>query len=235
MQQHLTYDSLEKIAIGKPVDRLSYMSAACSGKTVLDVGCFDERSPKKHSTEHWLHGRILQQATKVIGIDSSGKLPIAGIVTGPNGKILRRDASTLDLDGIDTEEIEVIVAGEFIEHLEHPMGFLREVKKKLPGRELIISTPNGACFSNNLVGMISREVQDPDHLQNFTFKTLNTMCLRVGFQSWEIIPYRFYATSMILDSSGFKKIFAQFVQIPIRWVERLFPLLSFGYIVKIRV
>ncbi|MDZ4313849.1 MAG: hypothetical protein U0989_03665 [Azonexus sp.] len=64
---------------------------------------------------------------------------------------------------------------------------------------------------------------------------LNTLCMRAGFQAWEIIPYRFYATEMILRSRGARRLFVSQVQGAIRQVERLFPLLSFGYIVRINV
>jgi len=235
VQKPLSYGSLEKLSIDRPVDRLRYISSGCTGKVVLDIGCFDETALEKQGTEHWLHGLILTTASKVIGIDNSDRLPEEGIVTGDNGRIYRGDAAQLELHGIDSTAIEVIVAGEFIEHIEHPMSFLREVKQRFPGRELIISTPNGCCFANTLLGVFSREVQHPDHLHNFTFKTLNTMCLRAEFANWEIIPYRFYATQMILTSKGLKKWLATFAQSFIRIVERCFPLLSFGYIVRIRV
>ena len=235
MRPVLSYESLEKLDVSAPVDRLDYIASRCEGRAVLDIGCFDETALEKRGTEHWLHGRILGKARRVVGIDISDKLPPEGLETGANGRILRRDAARLDLQGIDTDAIEVVVAGEFIEHLEHPMEFLRELRRKLPGREFVLSTPNGVCFANTLMGTIGREVQHPDHLQNFTYKTLNTMCLRAGFQSWEIIPYRFYATEMILASSGAKKRFVGLVQGCIRVVERCFPLLSFGYIVRIRV
>lgn len=235
MQTELTYESLEKIAIGKPVDRLDHIAALCAGKTVLDIGCYDETALEKRGTGHWLHGRILEVANEVTGIDISEKLPPEGLATGSNGRILRRDAARMDLDGIHVPGIQIVVAGEFIEHLEHPLEFFREVKRKLPGREFVVSTPNGVCFANTLMGAIGREVQHPDHLQNFTFKTLNTMCLRAGFHSWEIIPYRFYATEMILASTGKRRMLVKFVQTFIRGVERIFPLLSFGYVVRIRV
>ncbi|MDE2156065.1 MAG: methyltransferase domain-containing protein [Xanthomonadaceae bacterium] len=233
--QRLTYESLEKLKVDRPVDRLGYISAACTGKGVLDIGCFDETALEKRGTEHWLHGRILQTANEVFGIDISDKIPPEGVVTGANGRILRRDAAKLDLDGIPAGQIQVIVAGEFIEHIESPMAFFREVKQKLGGRELIISTPNGVCFANTLMGIIGREVQHPDHLHNLTYKTLNTQCQRAGFESWEIIPYRFYATEMILASTGAKRMFVKLVQACIRGVERCFPLLSFGYIARIRI
>jgi len=38
----LKYETLEKLPVGRPVDRLSYIAECCRGKTVLDVGCFDE-------------------------------------------------------------------------------------------------------------------------------------------------------------------------------------------------
>ena len=235
MRPVLSYESLEKLDVSAPVDRLDYIASRCEGRAVLDIGCFDETALEKRGTEHWLHGRILGKARRVVGIDISDKLPPEGLETGANGRILRRDAARLDLQGIDTDAIEVVVAGEFIEHLEHPMEFLRELRRKLPGREFVLSTPNGVCFANTLMGTIGREVQHPDHLQNFTYKTLNTMCMRAGFQSWEIIPYRFYATEMILASSGAKKRFVGLVQGCIRVVERCFPLLSFGYIVRVRI
>jgi 2-polyprenyl-3-methyl-5-hydroxy-6-metoxy-1,4-benzoquinol methylase len=235
MQTGLTYESLERIAIRRPVDRLDHIAALCAEKTVLDIGCYDETALEKRGTGHWLHGRILEVANEVTGIDISEKLPPEGLVTGSNGRILRRDAARMDLDGIHAQGIQIVVAGEFIEHLEHPLEFFHEVKRKLPGREFVVSTPNGVCFANTLMGTIGREVQHPDHLQNFTFKTLNTMCLRAGFHSWEIIPYRFYATEMILASTGTRRMLVKFVQTFIRAMERIFPLLSFGYIVRIRV
>ena len=235
MQTPLKYESLEKLHVPRPIDRLDYIASCCEGRVVLDIGCFDETALEKRGTEHWLHGRILTQATRVTGIDISDKLPDEGLETGPNGRILRRDAARMDLQGIDSDSIDVVVAGEFIEHLEHPLQFFREVRQKLPGREFILSTPNGVCFANTVMGTIGREVQHPDHLHNFTYKTLNTMCLRAGFQSWEIIPYRFYATEMILASTGAKRWFVRLVQGCIRVVECCFPLLSFGYIVRIRV
>ena len=107
------------------------------------------------------------------------------------------------------------------------------MKTRFAGRELFISTPNGVSFANTLLGLIGREVQHHDHLHNFTYKILNTLCIRAGFNSWEIIPYRFYATEMILNSSGAKRVFVSMVERSIKLVEQMFPLLSIGYILRI--
>lgn len=235
IQPRLTYETLEKISVPKPVDRLSYIARACRGKRVLDIGCFDETALMKRDTEHWLHGRIATEAARVIGIDSSAAIPAEGLSTGPNAVIVRGDGIDPQSPLLNDADIDVIVAGEFIEHIDGPIAFFRNMKRRFGGRQLIISTPNGATFANTLLGSAGREVQHPDHVQVFTYKTLNTLCLRAEFVEWEIIPYRFYATEMILQSRGVKRLAAQLVQGGIRLVERLFPILSFGYIVHARL
>jgi len=232
-RQELTYDTLERIRPPKPVDRLDYIAAACRGKRVLDIGCYDETALVKRDTEHWLHGRIAAVAQSVIGIDNSAGIPGAGLPTGPNSTIYHGDGVNPQTAALQDGDIDIIVAGEFIEHIAPPIDFFRNMKARFPGRELIISTPNGVTFANTLLGALGREVQHPDHVQVFTYKILNTLCERAGFADWTIIPYRFYATEMILNSGGAKKVAAQTAQGVIRVVERLFPLLSFGYVLHV--
>lgn len=100
---------------------------------------------------------------------------------------------------------------------------------------LIISMPNRYSFANMAPGMIRREVQHPDHLHTFTFKTLNTLCVRANFKSWEIVPYRLFATEMIMNTNGPKQALVRCVEVMIRIVEKVFPPLSFSYIVKIEI
>lgn len=235
MKNSIGYATLAKLPVPSPVDRLTYMSELCTGKTVLDVGCFDETAIEKRETEHWLHGRIQKVALRVVGVDSSSQIPIEGIKTGINSVIHRGDGVNISLDILKSADFNLVVAGEFIEHIENPLQFLRNIKQALPGRQLVISTPNGCCFANTLLGSIGREVQHPDHLHNFSFKILNTLCLRAGFEEWEIVPYRFYATEMILSLRGPRRTFVVLVQGCIRVIERLFPLTSFGYIVNAKI
>lgn len=232
----LTFNNFERLPLRRPVDRIGYIAEACKGKVVLDIGCLDETALIKRETEHWLHGRVAAVARRVIGIDSSEKVPSEGIITGPNSKIIRVDGTDSGSYAAFTGEgVEVIVAGEFIEHIEHPLEFLRQIRAAFPGRELIMSTPNGASLSNTVMATIGREVQHPDHLHNYTFKTLHTMCIRAGFTEWEIIPYRFYATELILKSRVPMRWAVQMVQACIRAGNYLFPLTSFGYIVRAKL
>ena len=230
---NLKYETLEKLTVRRPVDRLDFIADNCVGKVVLDIGCFDETALVKRETRHWLHGRLAAQAKFVVGVDNSSKIPPEGLRTAANSVIYRGDGIHVDESLTGRNDYDVIVAGEFIEHIENPLEFFREMKTKFTGRELLISTPNGVSFANTLLGLIDREVQHHDHLHNFTFKILNTLCLRAGFKSWEIIPYRFYATEMILNSSGAKRVSVSLVESSIKLVEQIFPLLSFGYILRV--
>lgn len=232
MPPNINYATLAKLPVRRPVDRLTFISNLCKERSVLDVGCFDETALTKRDTEYWLHGRISQQARQVTGVDCSSLIPSEGIQTGISSTIFRGDGVEIAQDILKKDDFDIIVAGEFIEHIESPLRFFRNMKQNFPGRTLIISTPNGACFANTLLGSIGREVQHPDHLHIFSFKILNTLCLRAGFQDWEIIPYRFYATEMILQSTGVRRALVITVERCIRVVEKLFPLLSFGYVVR---
>ena len=59
----LAYDTLERVPMPRPVDRLDYVSGVCRGHRVLDIGCLDETAHAKRDTAHWLHGRIGTVAT----------------------------------------------------------------------------------------------------------------------------------------------------------------------------
>lgn len=231
----LTYSNFERLPLRSPVGRLTYIANACMGKFVVDIGCLDETALVKRDSEHWLHGRICLVAHQVLGVDNSELVPQEGLKTGDNSRIVRGDATSMNLREAGLEHVDVIVAGEFIEHIEDPSSFLRSIKSSFDGKTLILSTPNGMSFSNTLMGTLRREVQHPDHLHNFTFKTLNTLCMRAGFKSWEIIPYRFFATEMILRSTGATRLAARIAEFGIRLAEKAFPCLSFGYIVRAEI
>ncbi|MBS0254994.1 MAG: methyltransferase domain-containing protein [Proteobacteria bacterium] len=231
----LSYDTLEKLRVPRPVDRLDHIAGICRGRHVLDIGCLDETALAKRDTNHWLHGRIGQVAASVTGVDLSERLPAEGLVTGPNSRIHRGNGLDPHPPGLDDAAIEVIVAGEFIEHVDSPIAFMAAMKDRFPGRELVLSTPNGLAFANTLMGMIGREAQHPDHIHLFTAKVLHTLCRRAGIGDYQLVPYRFYATEMILGSTGVKQLAARASEPAIRAVEWCFPLLSFGYILHARL
>jgi hypothetical protein len=229
-RETLAYEALERLTVPRPVDRLSYIAELCRGKRVLDLGCMDETAQVKRGGEHWLHGRIVEVATQVVGIDNSVLVPVEGIQTGPNSVILRGDATDPP-----EFEVDIVVAGELIEHIENPLAFLRMLKQRFAGAELVLSTPNGLAFYNTVMGVIGRESQHPDHIQSFTFKILHTLCARADLEAWEVIPSTFGATEMIMKSTWPIRVVARGFERFVNAVGRCFPLLSASYIVRARI
>lgn len=229
------YTTFERLAAPRPVDRLDFIEGLARGRRVLDIGCLDETALIKRDTRHWLHGRLAQVAQQVVGIDSSPRIPPEGLVTAPNARIHRGDATAIDPALLRGLAIDLVVAGEFIEHVSDPLRLLTHLRTLLPGRELVLTTPNGPSAANALMGLIGREAQHPDHLANFSYKILHTLCHRAGFATYEIRPYRFFATELILGTRGLARGAAIAAQAGIRGLEWVAPLLSFGYIVRARL
>ncbi len=186
----------------------------------------------------WLHEEISRNALHVDGIDNSAMVPAEGLTTGPNATIRRGDI-------IDPEHLvamleygpDVVVAGELIEHLENPLQFLKRLGgiKRLSGKMLILSTPNATALHNFMIGLTRRESTHHDHLCILSYKTLTTLCMRAGFSGWEIIPYFSRFTEMQERHSGLSRLAVRAAQRIVNVFEWIFPLLSFGYIVRVRL
>ena len=230
---NLNYTPTEKLTVNKPVNRIDYICKACINKNVLDLGCFDETALVKENTGTYLFDEITKVAALHIGVDNSKLLPTEGITFSDTAKILRGDIYELDKANIDDFDFDVIVAGEVIEHLPNTLEFFLGLKKKYPGKRLICSTPNATSFSNMVLSLFKRESAHIDHLQVYSFKTLNTLCRVAGFSNWQIIPYHVKYTEMILRSGNGKKQMVSLFESIVNGTETLFPLTGGGYIVDV--
>ena len=235
----LNYTPLERLKVARPVDRIEFIARACEGFRVLDLGAMDETAwAAKRGRGTWLHEEIGGSARAVDGIDHSALVPAEGLRTGPNSSIRRGDITDPDLlVAALAHAPDVVVIGELIEHLENPLQFLKRLAaiEKLAGRTLILSTPNATALHNVVVGLARRESTHQDHLCIFSYKTLATLCRRAGFCEWEIIPYYARFTEMQERHSGVPRLAVRATQRLVNLFEWLFPLLSFGYIVRIRL
>jgi SAM-dependent methyltransferase len=229
----LAYTPLERLYVRRPVRRTQFITERCRARVVLDLGCGDETALIKHGTPHWLHGQIIKVAKRVIGVDYSKQVPPEGEITGPNSRIEHGDVTRLE-EVIRDADIEVVVAGELLEHLQDPLTFLCQLRRLYSGRELVLTTPNATSLSNVVLAVASRESNHHDHLQIFSVKTLNTLCLRAGFQDWEIIPYHVYFTEMLLRSTGLRRFLVGISENLVNLAEGLFPVLSGGLILHIK-
>lgn len=220
----------------RPVYRIAWILDRVKGKNVLDLGAYDETALIKLGTDYWLHGKLAETAKTVIGVDNSSKLPPEGLKTSAKSVIIRGDIFNLS-SVASCYEIDTIIAGELIEHLPNTLDFLKSIKneKSFSGKEMLLTTPNATSLHNVLLSLLSKESTHCDHLQIYSYKTLNTLCAKAGFSEWEIIPYHVAFPEMILQSKGIIRFAAIVCEKIINFFEKLFPLLSGGWVVRIKI
>lgn len=233
MAAPLSYQPLERLHVLKPVDRCDFIIDQCRGRTVLDLGAYDETALVKQDAGEWLHARIANVARSVLGIDSSSSITSDGINTGPTARIIRGDVAALSAVLPAETTPDVIVAGELLEHLPEPLNFLQQLKTLFPGRQLVASTPNTTNISNVVLALRCRESTHKDHLSVFSFKTLSTLCCRAEFEQFCIVPYHVRYTEMLLRHSGARRRLVRMAESLVSGIESTFPLLSGGYIVNV--
>ncbi|MDR7067966.1 hypothetical protein J2X02_000783 [Pseudoxanthomonas japonensis] len=233
--QQLNYTALEPVRIGRPVDRLSFLEAQVKGKRIFDLGALDETAyTKKRNSNHWLHARLARSADFVIGIDNSPLVPVEGLTTSENSRIINANifdlAPTVEQYGVP----DAIVAGELIEHIDGTLGLLKAIARvdALNDVPLVFSTPNACCWHNALIGLMGRESMHPDHLQIYSYKTLSTLFARAGYRVQAITPYHARFPEMIESSSGLASMATRAFQTTVNVLETLTPLLSGGWIVQ---
>lgn len=235
----LRYEPMERLSVSRPVNRIAYLKALCRGRSVLDLGALDETAfGVKKGRGTWLHEELATSARQVIGLDNSSKVPVNGLRTAPNAEIIHGQLESIAAILADRGFVpDVVVAGELIEHLQDPQGFLTSIAREpaLKGCELLLTTPNATALHNVLVGLIARESTHKDHLCILSFKTLNTLCKRAGFQTWTIVPYRAAFLEMRARHEGLANMGIAATERMINVGEWLFPLLSFGYIVRVQL
>jgi hypothetical protein len=235
----LRYTPLERLSVSRPVDRIEFIAAACSGCRVLDLGAMDETAwQAKRGRGTWLHEEISRTALCVDGVDNSALIPAEGLRTGPNSIIRRGDIADPERLVAELETPpDVVVAGELIEHVESPLQFLKRMAaiSSLSGKTLIVSTPNATALHNVLVALARRESTHHDHLCILSYKTLTTLCTRAGFSEWELTPYFARFTEMQERHSGVARFAVGAAESTVNVFEWMFPLLSFGYILRIRL
>ncbi len=220
----------------RPVERIAWIVGQVAGRGVLDLGALDETALAKLDTDQWLHGRMARVARSVVGVDRSDELRSGPLETSPRSRIVRAEAPELPAE-LDLAEVEVVVAGELIEHLPDALGFLTGLARdpRLAGRQLILTTPNATSLHNVLIGLFGRESCHEDHLQVYSYKTLHTLCRRAALRRWEILPYHVSFAEMRLRRRGLAGGAVAIAEKVIRVAEWLFPMLSGGWIVNAEI
>lgn len=114
--------------------------------------------------------------------------------------------SELFTAGFQDAEFDVITAFSVIEHMQDPMGTLKELARVLkPGGDLVVIIPNGNCLIIRLAifaGLLSRKtfqsftdkVFHEEHFYYFTRKTFTNICYDAG-----LIPQAIFGAPSYLE------------------------------------
>ncbi len=163
--------------------KIVFFSKLAEDKNVLDIGVVQHETDKVGKST-WLHRALTIKARKILGID----IDSTGInyLKSKKFNVILADAQDFRLD----ETFDLVTAGDLIEHLDNPGGFLECVKKHLnPNGRLVISTPNPFWWKTYLHVLIKGGAcPHPEHTCWYCEQTLSQLLERHGFEV-ETIEY----------------------------------------------
>lgn len=172
------------------VDRVTFLVEQARGRRVIHVGFVDTgcRSMQEHAGA-WLHGHLADAATSLVGID----VDEPGVKEAADAGYEVYAADCRDpqaLRELAIEPAQLVIAGEVIEHVDDPGAFLAGLHAVLaPGGQLVVTTPNAYGLFNVLASLAHREINHPDHVMMFTWRTLTNLAARHGWQPVETHVY----------------------------------------------
>jgi SAM-dependent methyltransferase len=173
-----------------PVDRESMLMDFSRGKRVAHIGFVDEkRVEAKLESGGWLHERLAGVASTLVGLDVSEE----GVAWAKNQGY---EAHAVDAQSpeavskLGLKPVDVVVAGEVIEHLDAPGPFLRAMRGLLKDDGLlVVTTPNAYRLLNFLAPVSGVELIHPDHTAWHSPHTLRNLLERSG---WRVEGFAYY-------------------------------------------
>jgi hypothetical protein len=148
---------LHEVPDAPVVDRAAFIMEQAKGKRVLNLGC----------ASGGLHGLIQAVARSVAGVD---KQPGDWIVCD-----IDKDPDRLSI----VKEIELVVAGEILEHLANPGRVLDALRwLRVP---LLITAPNAFAMAGMRWMADGIENVNKDHVAWYSYWTMKALVERYGF------------------------------------------------------
>lgn len=174
---------LHRLPRARIVNRLDYLTDAARGKRVIHIGFADAGCAEmqdRHQT--WLHERLAKVASSLVGLDVDER----GVRTAQESgyeAFLVDCTDPVALAKLGLAPADVVIAGEVIEHVDNPGGFLQGVESLLaPGGTAIVTTPNASGWFNSVAALANFEVNHPDHILMFSWRTLSNLMRRNGLE-----------------------------------------------------
>ena len=145
------------------MERHTALLEAARGKRVVHVGFVDELGEQMVEGHVWLHARLAEVASELVGLDSSERGVAWAQAQGYEAHLVDCQSEE-DVRALSLAPADVVVAGEILEHLDAPGPFLRAMRLLAkPDGELLVTTPNAYRLLNFLAPLSGRELVHPDH------------------------------------------------------------------------
>jgi 2-polyprenyl-3-methyl-5-hydroxy-6-metoxy-1,4-benzoquinol methylase len=224
--KHMTH----KIGALTPVrDRAAFILEMCKGRCVMHLGCAAWPLTEQQLRDNMLlHAPISKAARRAYGVDLSEE-GLAFLRTRGFKDLICWDVEKLDELQVQ-DQVEVVVAGEVMEHLSNPGLFLQGVSRfmKRHKSKLIISVPNAFSYRHFIPVLLTKtEYVMPDHTAYYSFSTLTELLKRHGLK----ISQRFTCT-YAEGSTGMKRLIKRGMNATIR---HTFPQVSEGLMVVVEI
>jgi SAM-dependent methyltransferase len=172
------------------VDRIAHLTERARGRRVIHVGFADVSfHDDQLATESWLHQHLAEVAESLVGIDLEADAVEKARAQGYEA--YAADCTDADqLTALQLEPADLVIAGEVIEHVGDPGGLLTALRTLCkPDGALIVTTPNAYGLLNVVASIGGFELNHPDHVVMFTWRTLTSLMARSG---WEAVAAHTY-------------------------------------------
>lgn len=183
-------EMVHKLPHAQLVERIPHLTALATGKRVVHVGFADAGYQEmQEQAGTWLHAHLARAASSLVGID----LDEAGVQAARDAGFEAHVADCRDpeaLAALALEPADLVIAGEVIEHLDDPGAFLDGLHALLaPTGRLVVTTPNASGLLNSAAAVVGAEINHPDHVVLFSWRTLTNLLGRHGWRHVETATY----------------------------------------------